>query len=255
MNNVIHTFGNEVAGITIKQFLELIFTKLFIERGYTREQFFIQGRTEGWLYEQEDIFAKKRLERRAAARILHGILGKVIKEADESDWSAAMKLKDLFDCGTCVMHVAQMYVKGIMEAVEVRDGEPGEVLFDMTGPVSEKDAELFLERLLKPSMRVPEIQGKSFREAVKLGRKEAERLLADAKEVFVINVGQKELTETVTGAIWIPMLRILENPYILEKERDKLLLLFCEAGAQSEIAANCLADNGYCHVAYFGLQE
>ena len=49
----------------------------------------------------------------------------MLGEEDESDWSAAERLQDLYSCHVCLNHIAQVYVKGIM-------GGRREDLFDHT---------------------------------------------------------------------------------------------------------------------------
>ena len=44
--------------------------------------------------------------------------------ADIGDISQAYKLKDLFDCRVCANHVAQVYLRGIMDAKNLmKEGE------------------------------------------------------------------------------------------------------------------------------------
>jgi hypothetical protein len=50
------------------------------------------------------------IERRSAARIVHETLLTELRKKDEGQWSAAEKLRDLYTCHTCVIHIAQIYV-------------------------------------------------------------------------------------------------------------------------------------------------
>lgn len=51
--------------------------------------------------------------------------------------------------------------------------------------------------------------------------------------------------EHLSGAVNIPFSVILENPGAVSAEQAALLLLYCDGGYQSEIAANRLAEAGY----------
>lgn len=75
------------------------------------------------------------MERRHVAASIHNYLLNTLHEKDEENWDAAKELKDLYDCHSCVMHIAQVYVKGIMSA-----SEENEELFGVRQIV--KDSEL-----------------------------------------------------------------------------------------------------------------
>ena len=67
--------------------------------------------------------------------------------ADLQDISAAEELADLYTCHTCVNHIAQVYLRGIMEAqVIVRDGVEYKV-FNHLEELSEKEMPVILERV------------------------------------------------------------------------------------------------------------
>ena len=56
------------------------------------------------------------LERRTAAFMVHIYLTEVIGEADEPSIEPAFVLKDIYECSACIRHIAQVYIKGIMQA-------------------------------------------------------------------------------------------------------------------------------------------
>jgi len=56
------------------------------------------------------------LDRKTAAKTIHEYLLNTLAEADEKNWKKAEVLEDLYDCRTCAAHIAQVFVKGIMEA-------------------------------------------------------------------------------------------------------------------------------------------
>ena len=58
----------------------------------------------------------KVLERRMAAYMVHVYLSEVKNEEDEPSIEPAFVLKDIYECSTCIRHIAQVYLKGIMPA-------------------------------------------------------------------------------------------------------------------------------------------
>lgn len=85
------------------------------------------------------------LTKQAAARIVHRAL-LYLGEHDERNVEKAFSLKDIYDCHTCVMHVAQVYVKGIMEPSE-------ELVFGMQKALTGEEAEVILSRIKNKSDR------------------------------------------------------------------------------------------------------
>ena len=83
------------------------------------------------------------IDRKSVARILHNYIRIVLKEKDEEDISKAYILKDLFDCRVCADHIAQIYLKGIMEAVDLN----GLVIFDVFGKVREDEAKDYFGKI------------------------------------------------------------------------------------------------------------
>ena len=57
----------------------------------------------------------KWIERRQVARIVHDTLRIEMNEKDEGDWTAAKEMSDLYSCRTCVQHISQVYIKGIVD--------------------------------------------------------------------------------------------------------------------------------------------
>lgn len=87
------------------------------------------------------------LEKRDAARIIHFFLRQTKIESDEPEWDKAKKLKDLYDCHTCVDHVAQIYVKGIISVAY-------EDVFGMRNNITDKEAEEIINRVFNIDKRV-----------------------------------------------------------------------------------------------------
>lgn len=88
------------------------------------------------------------LERRIVVKSVHEYLLNTLGEADEENWDAAKELKDLYDCHACVIHVAQIYTKGIMDAAM-----PDEEVFGVREIVDSEEAAQIVERVLDKSKR------------------------------------------------------------------------------------------------------
>ena len=98
---------------------------------------YIRGRRAGWLEEADQLYPDAAISRKNVARILHQYLLRARGVADIGDISQAYKLKDLFDCRVCANHVAQVYLRGIMDAKNLM--KEGEFLwFDLDG-IDDKD--------------------------------------------------------------------------------------------------------------------
>ncbi len=109
---------------------------------------------QNFVIEETDLINyKKPIERASAARILHMYLKAVIKEADNSDISAAEHdLTDLYDCRVCANHIAQVYVKGIMPE-EYSIDFIGKKAFGLHSTLSMEEAKLFADRLFNNRRR------------------------------------------------------------------------------------------------------
>ena len=128
--------------ITIKEFLNMILSGENIP-GEGFEQRLQEGRIRGWIEEQDLLNLEEALDRRAAARILHMYLRIVRGVKDAEDITQAYALRDLFDCRVCANHIAQVYVRGIMESVKIGDM----TVFDVYGKVTKEEAEAYFERV------------------------------------------------------------------------------------------------------------
>lgn len=233
------------------------------------------GHRRGWLEHVDITGWKNPLERRTAARIVHEILRKERHEADEDNWRGAEQLKDLYDCHTCVNHVAQVYAKGIMEPVD------GNNLFGMRQELTREEAERIVMRIFcREKRKLPTETNNRNREAKRLSREEALKYLAEEEQAVLIDVRAfREYQEShLPGAISIPMADFIKsadilcntktakNAEITEKSnnnrnntddiiRDKMkpVYFYCNQGYQSEIAANCASEAGVEKAYYFSL--
>ncbi|MBP5606668.1 MAG: hypothetical protein J6X66_00155, partial [Lachnospiraceae bacterium] len=68
------------------------------------------------------------LKRIDAAIILHIYMKEVAGIPDLKDIGKASVLRDLYDCRKCVNHIAQVYLRGLIKAVEYPAGEGSSIL-------------------------------------------------------------------------------------------------------------------------------
>ncbi|MFD2700780.1 rhodanese-like domain-containing protein [Paenibacillus shunpengii] len=184
----------------------------------------------------------KPIERRSAARIVHEALLTEFGERDEQDWSAAEYLRDLYSCRTCVMHIAQIYVKGIMHG---RDP----YLFDAAGSLTRVEAEVIVARMLDREQRIPRTEGRVF-QSKHLTPDEAWELMVSDPTAMLVDVRTNEDYRTghIRGSICIPLQDIFNNPFSVCVRKDTPLILYCQKGYKSSIASQALIDAGYSRV-------
>ncbi len=104
-----------------------------------------RGIENGWLEQQDREFRSYLINRRNAARIIHNYLLKEKNIPDLSDISEASELKDLYDCRVCVNHIAQVYLRGIMDSKPLsRDGKY--IFFDHERIITSDEAEVYLNK-------------------------------------------------------------------------------------------------------------
>ena len=128
--------------MTTDDFIKELCSKAGIDHAgvYTR------GRSEGWLEAEDELFRENPITRKNAARICHMYLLKVMNVRD-LDIKGAEDLKDLYDCRACANHIAQVYLRGIMDAKNIMRG--GEFLwFDLNGEDDEETNRNVISRML-----------------------------------------------------------------------------------------------------------
>ncbi len=250
--------------ISTRAFVELLVGRTDVGT-YAGQNTLESGYEKGWLEQQDLLEAEAKINRRSAARILHEFLRVECGEADTEQWQEATKLQDLYDCRVCVNHVAQMFAKGIMTGI-VKEHKMGgadhqsyALVFGMTELVTNEEATLFVERLWNPGLRVLLSQSTTLREkspyAIPVKQEEVAAFLEKYPQCILVDVRTKEAFEQGhrAGAIHVSMSRILtvygEQGGSLFGEDDRLLL-YCDMGYQSEIAANCLKSAGFREVFY-----
>lgn len=186
--------------------------------------------------------------RQNVARLIHEKLLLVYKEGDEQDISAASVLKDLYDCRICVNHVAQVFLKGIMR--------PGETVFGMRELVTEEEALLIAERTLKRDRRLPQKQvDKGAKEPKFLSWEQVSEIEAD----YLIDVRPMDESveeEAVRERAWtgVSLEEYCRNPFMLTMDIHAVIIILCENGTRSMLAASCAANVGFRNVYYTRLQ-
>lgn len=237
----------EHQAITIAQFVE----KLVIGS----EDSVSYGYQQGWLEEQDVTGSNLPIERKTVARILHQFLRKELQEQDEIDVGEATKLQDLYECRVCVSHVMQVYVKGIMNG---HTTQTGCFVFGMQETITKQEAEKIIERVYHQEKRTPKTSLEKDSPTVESITIETARSMLQAdKNAMLIDVRTATQYEEqhMEKAIHIPLMELLKNPYGVSMRRDISILLYCEEGYQSEMAAKCLHEAGFEKVYSFAWKE
>jgi rhodanese-related sulfurtransferase len=193
----------------------------------------------GIIEDYDVVNISKPIERRSAARIVHEILLIESGEEDEKEWLAAEKLSDLYSCRTCVMHIAQVYVKGIML--------PGDNnIFDVKGSLTTAEAAAIVVRMLYRDQRKPHTEERAFK-SKNLHPEEAWELMLKHSRTMLVDVRTKEeyTIGHIEGSICKPLKDISNNPFELCESKNTPIILYCEKGYKSSLAAQALIDAGY----------
>ena len=93
---------------------------------------FSNGLENGWLEFEDKLYRDDEINRKNIARIIHMYLLKELYIPDLYDIQKAEVLRDLYDCRTCANHVAQVYLRGIMDARDLA-ASGGFIWFDLDG--------------------------------------------------------------------------------------------------------------------------
>lgn len=229
--------------VTVEDFTAMVIRSIKGDIGPTRDGWssgYMDHALHKGIIEDYDITNMgKPIERRSAARIVHEALLRELGERDEHEWSAAECLEDLYLCHTCVIHIAQVYVKGIM---------PGRAdnLFDSLGSVSRTEAAEIVERMLNKDQRVHRTGARQY-QCEKLSPDEARKLMRDNSAAMLIDVRSSEeyTAGHIDDSICIPLHDILNNPFSVCSRKDTPIILYCQKGYKSSMAARSLIDAGY----------
>ena len=195
------------------------------------------------------------LLRKQAAVQVHEYLRKELSETDEIDVRAAYVLRDLFDCRVCAGHIMQVYVKGIMDSVTDTSGQ---LIFETERKVSPEEAEQITARVMQRELRMPKAaEEDKVVMSGEISKDEAFLLLGREPEPVLIDVRTRREFEAghIKRAENIPLMELLKNPYGASVCLGDGILVYCEEGTQSRIAAQCLLEAGYRNVQYFAWEK
>lgn len=179
------------------------------------------------------------INRFEAARQVCEVLRNDLGEPEEKAWQQALDLKDIYECNKCVGNVAQAYVKGIIE--------PGrENEFCGNDIISEEEKKQIISRVFstsarkkpKVSERAPICERISYEKALELRSQGA----------IFIDVRDKESFEGRYGEVFftnIPYKDMYLNPQGVSADKKKAVVLRCNKGYLSTLAAKLLLEHGY----------
>ena len=142
--------GMKYMNITIFKFLDCL--KIYFSERFPINDcdFLHYAHTRGWIEDQDERFCTANLNRQTAARILHQFMKIELGVPDLPDITPANVLADLYTCHTCVNHIAQVYLRGIMQAQTAeRDGVEYKIFNHLEELTEEEATDLF--SLLPPS--------------------------------------------------------------------------------------------------------
>lgn len=136
--------------MTTSDFINLLWNQFFEQK----KDLLHYGRTRFWLEEIDESQPDTILDKRAAARISHLFMKIELGIKDLENIEAAKELKDLYNCRVCANHIAQVYVRKIMEACDFETtDESGNFiiikLFNMLETVSDKEAAEIIKRIVE----------------------------------------------------------------------------------------------------------
>ncbi len=132
---------------TICQLVATLWSKFFPTKPLTDKELLHYAHSRGWIEDQDERFCDKNLNRQTAARVLHQFMKIELGVPDLQDISAANVLADLYTCHTCVNHIAQIYLRGIMEAQTVEREGVEYKIFNHLEELSIEEVNLSLSKL------------------------------------------------------------------------------------------------------------
>ena len=199
----------------------------------------------GIITDLENEFPDAAITRQSTARVIHEMLNKVYNEVDDENWIEAESLADLYDCHTCVMHVAQVYVKGIMTG-------SGDGFFHGSDTLTRAQAAAIIMRLIDSSLRTPpkqSIEGDSLlTPEMVFGLMKKGAVLVDVRSADEYAAGH------IKGSISVPIGNIILNPQSAFRGigSDSTIIVYCRRGTNSRRAARILGEAGYTSVYNLG---
>ena len=116
--------------------------------GEEYEDIFSRGLENGWLEYEDKLYSNEPIARKNAARIIHMFLLKEKGIIDLPSIHDAEVLRDLYDCRICANHIAQVYLRGIMDAKDLSAGG-GFLWFDLDGEDDQTVIEEYIRRAVE----------------------------------------------------------------------------------------------------------
>lgn len=192
----------------------------------------------GIITDLENEFPDAAITRQSTARVIHEMLRKAYHEEDDENWTVAEALADLYDCHTCVMHVAQVYVKGIMTG-------SGDGLFHGSDTLTGAQAEAIMMRLVEPSLRTPPKQSADSDSLITAEM--ACELMENGAVLVDVRDADDYAAGHIKGSISVPMDNIISNPRAAFGGigPGSTIIVYCRRGTKSRRVARILGEAGY----------
>lgn len=145
--------------VTVEQFVTTLIENYAITynanehflSGLESSDYMLYGYHADWLEDMDIAGKDATLLKKNAARITHEFLRLEMHEPDNEDISAAVKLRDLYDCRVCTKHIMQVVAKGIMEGYYITDTL---YLFGFNDAITHEDMLKIITRILHPEFRI-----------------------------------------------------------------------------------------------------
>ena len=154
-----------------KAFIKELWSHYFPDKQLGEEELLRYAHARGWIEDQDERFCDNSLNRLTAARIIHQFMKIELGVPDQEDISPANVLADLYTCHTCVNHIAQVYLRGIMEAQTVeRDGVEYKI-FNHLEELSFEEVNTIIKRVSGALRGCPPLEGVGRNEVRPRGRR------------------------------------------------------------------------------------
>lgn len=204
------------------------------------------AKQQGWIDDFDVVNQQEMLTRKQAARIIHNYLKIELNEKDIMEIGSAADLKDLYDCRVCVNHVAQVYLKGIMSAILIG----GITMFGMNYKISKCEIHQICERVFHVNSRLKlnieneldYAKNEYISELVQYVDINGIKQNIDDKTLVIDLRSEAEYKDNICiGAFNLKLVDIINRKYdslFFEKQ----VIVYCNNGYQSQIAANYISE-------------
>ena len=192
----------------------------------------------GFAEDYDWVHREREISRRQVARIVHDTLRIEMHEKDEDNWTAAKNLKDLYSCRTCVQHISQVYVKGILEP-----DKPN--IYNVDGQMTRAEAADVLLKMIDRTKRKPKSADKQ-KGVHALSPNQARAILTEQQSAVLLDV--RSHADYQKGHLVDSISLPLEEIDQVNFEKDTPIVLYCHIGYKSHLAAELLVGAGYANV-------